>query len=190
MSATGTGGPASSQLPAIFGRRSQERYAVAQTIYAADELATLPPGACDTALGLGHPVRWAAPRPGETVLDLGCGGGIDTLLAARAVRDGGGVAVGLDPGPEMLRLAEGNARRSGLADVRWLQGHAEEIPLPDAAVDVVISNGVVNLLPDKDAAFAEVWRVPRPGGRMVMADMVLRADLPPDLMTDLALWAG
>lgn len=162
---------------------------VAATLYAPDELAQLPRGAVDLALGMGHPVRRAALRPGEVVLDLGCGGGIDTLLAARAVAPGG-KAIGLDLLPEMLEKAARHAREVGIANVEWLQGQMEAIPLPDASVDVVISNGVVNLSPRKSRAFAEMFRLLRPGGRVALADVIVDEDLPPEILVDPQAWAG
>ena len=149
----------------------------------------LPPGAISGALGVGNPVRAAKLRPGEVVLDLGCGGGIDTLLAARAVAPGGR-AIGLDMLAEMLEVAARNAAEANLTNVEWLRGDLEDIPLPDASVDVALSNGVVNLSPRKSRVFAEVHRVLRPGGRLVVADLVVDDDLPPEVITNPAAWPG
>lgn len=175
----------------------QERYreAVGQVstsaalIYAPDELAALPRGAVDQSLGVGHPVRFADLRPGEVVLDVGCGGGIDTLLAARAVAPTGR-AVGLDVLPEMLERAAANAREAGVANVEWVRGEMEQIPLPDASVDVIVCNGVVNLSPRKSRVFAEMFRVLRPGGRASIADIIVDEDLPPEILVDPQAWAG
>jgi arsenite methyltransferase len=161
---------------------------IAERLYDPEQLAALPPGAIVQALGVGNPVRAAGLRPGEIVLDLGCGGGIDTLLAARAVAPGR--AIGLDMLPEMLEAAARHAAEAGIANVEWQQGELEAIPLPDASVDVAISNGVVNLSPRKSRVFAEVHRVLRPGGRMVAADLVVDEDLPPEILTNPAAWAG
>lgn len=161
----------------------------AERIYDPDQLALLPPGAIAQALGVGNPVRAAGLTPGEVVLDLGCGGGIDTILAARAVAPGGR-ALGLDMLPEMLEAARANAAAAGVANVDWLRGEMEAIPLPEASVDVVISNGVVNLSPRKARVFAEVHRILRPGGRFVAPDIVVDEDLPPEILTNPAAWAG
>lgn len=162
---------------------------VATRLYNADELALLPAGAIAQALGVGNPVRAAKLRPAEVVIDLGCGGGIDTILAARAVGSTG-KAIGLDMLPEMLQVAAVNAAEVGVTNVEWLRGDIEAIPLPDGTVDVVISNGVVNLSPRKSRVFAEVHRVLRPGGRFVAADIVVDDDLPPEIFTNPAAWAG
>jgi arsenite methyltransferase len=170
---------------AVIGARTE----VAARLYDPEQLAQLPRGAIEQALGVGNPVRAAALRPGEVVLDLGSGGGIDTLLAARAVQPGG-EAIGLDILPEMLAVAARNAAAAGLTNVRWLQGQMEAIPLPDESVDVIVSNGVVNLSPRKSRVFAEMFRILRPGGRFSVADIVLDDDLPPQIATDPAAWAG
>lgn len=170
---------------AVIGRPTE----VASTLYAPDELAALPPPLVASSLGVGHPVRWAALTPGEVVLDLGSGGGIDTLLAARAVAPAG-KAIGLDTLPEMLELAAANAAEARVANVEWIRGELEAIPLPDASVDVAISNGVVNLSPRKGRALAEAFRVLRPGGRASLADIVVDEDLPPEVLVDPDAWAG
>lgn len=162
---------------------------VAARLYDPPELAGIPAGASDAALGVNHPLRFATPRPGEVVLDIGCGAGIDTLLAARAVGPQGR-AIGLDTLPEMVDLTRVHAARASLANVEVLRGEMERMPLPDASVDLVISNGVVNLSPRKARAFAEMFRVLRPGGRLALADIVLDEDLPPEVMTDPDAWAG
>ncbi len=172
-----------------YAQRATQTWQVAQTIYPQEELARLPQGAITAALGLDHPVQMANLQPGEVVLDLGCGGGIDTLLVAQAVGQAG-QAIGLDMTPQMLTLAQANANELGLTNTRFLNGKMEAIPLPDHSVDVVISNGVFNLAPDKDRVFAEVWRVLKPGGRMVVADMLLRGDLPEEIRSNPQLWSG
>jgi arsenite methyltransferase len=162
---------------------------VAGELYSGAELALVPDGATAASLGVGNPVRRAGLVAGETVLDLGCGAGIDTLLAARLVAPGGS-AIGLDTLPEMLALGEANANDGAITNVEWLRGELESIPLPDASVDVAISNGVLNLSPRKGRAMSEIFRVVRPGGRISLADIVLDEELPPEVMTDPDAWAG
>jgi arsenite methyltransferase len=162
---------------------------VAERLYDPEQLAHLSAGAIAQALGVGNPIRAAKLQPGEVVLDLGCGGGIDTILAAHAVHPGG-KAIGLDVLKEMLELASRNAAESGVTNIEWLRGEIEAISLPDASVDVVLSNGVVNLSPRKSRVFAEMFRVLRPGGRFVVADIVVDEDLPPEIFTNPAAWAG
>lgn len=162
---------------------------VAERLYDPEQLARLPRGAVEQALGVGNPVRAAGLQPGEVVLDVGCGGGIDTILAAHAVAPGGR-SIGLDMLPEMLEVAARHAAEAGVANVEWMLGEMEAIPLPEASVDVVLSNGVINLSPRKSRAFAEIYRVLRPGGRMVVADIVVDEDLPPEILTSAAAWAG
>jgi len=170
---------------AVIGAHST----VAERLYEPGQLALLPRGAIEQALGVGNPVRAAGLRPGEVVIDLGCGGGIDTILAARAVAPTG-KAIGLDMLPEMLEVAARNAAEAGVRNVEWLSGEMEAIPLPEGSVDVVISNGVLNLSPRKSRAFAEVFRILRPGGRMVVADIVVDEELPTEVLTRAAAWAG
>ncbi len=162
---------------------------VASRLYDPDELALVPAGAIAQALGVGNPVRAAKLRPEEIVIDLGCGGGIDTILAARAVAPGG-KAIGLDMLPEMLERARAHAAEVGVTNVEWLHGEMEAIPLPDETADVAISNGVVNLSPRKSRVFAEVYRILTPGGRFVVADILVDDDLPPEVFTNPAAWAG
>jgi arsenite methyltransferase len=169
----------------VLGRATE----VAGELYSTDELAFIPEGATAASLGVGNPVRRAGLVAGENVIDLGCGAGIDTLLAARLVSPGGR-AIGLDTLPEMLEQGQANAREGGITNVAWLRGELESIPLPDAGVDVAISNGVLNLSPRKGRAMAEIFRVLRPGGRISLADIVLDEELPPEVMTDPDAWAG
>ncbi len=162
---------------------------VAPTLYTPDELAGLPESAAAGALGVGNPVRFADLRAGEVVVDLGSGAGLDTLLAARAVAPGGR-AIGLDILPEMLERGAMHAREARLTNVEWLRGEIENIPLPDASVDVVVSNGVVNLSPRKSRVLFEAFRVLRRGGRISVADIIVEDDLPPEVIVDPQAWAG
>jgi len=162
---------------------------VADSVYTAEELAQLPAPVREMALGMGNPVRYADPGPGETVLDLGSGGGIDTLLAALRVRPTGR-AVGIDFTERMLDRARSHAAMMGLTNAEFVYGTMEEIPLPDASADVVISNGVINLSTKKSRVFAECFRVLRPGGRLVFADSVIDGCLPKEVLENEAAYAG
>lgn len=162
----------------------------AEQLYSAEELAEVPPGAVAWALGVGNPVRHADLAPGETVLDVGCGGGIDTILAARRVVPSGR-AVGLDLLDEMCERARGHAREAGVDGwSEFVRGEMENIPLPNDSVDVVVSNGVINLSPRKSRVLAEIRRVLKPGGRLCVADLTVNDELPPELQTNDAAWAG
>ena len=141
------------------------------------------------SLGCGNPTALAELTPGEDVLDLGSGGGLDVLLSARRVAPGG-MAYGLDMTPEMLELAERNRAEAGVENARFLQGSIEDVPLDDAMVDVVISNCVINLSPDKDAVLRESFRVLRPGGRFAVSDIVLLREIPDALRGVMSLWTG
>jgi SAM-dependent methyltransferase len=158
-------------------------------LYEAEELAVLPQAAVAASLGCGNPTALAELRPGMTVLDLGSGGGIDVLLSARRVAPGGR-AYGLDMTPEMVELARRNQAESGVENAEFLLGSIEAIPLPDASVDVIISNCVVNLSPDKPQVLGEAFRVLRPGGRLAISDIVLTTSLPPVLAGLVGLWTG
>ncbi len=157
--------------------------------YAADQLADLPDAAVLASLGCGNPTALAELRPGETVLDLGSGGGIDVLLSARRVGPTG-FAYGLDMTDEMLSLARKNAAERGVENVAFLKGQIEEIPLPDASVDVIISNCVINLSADKPRVLREAFRVLKPGGRFAVSDVVVQGELPNEIRRSLELWAG
>jgi SAM-dependent methyltransferase len=163
---------------------------VARRLYSDGELAELPSGAVDWALGVGNPVRYAMLGPGETALDVGSGGGIDTILAARQVGPEG-KAVGLDTLEEMCERGRRHAAEAGVESwTEFLRGEMEDIPLPDESVDVVLSNGVLNLSARKSRALAEIIRVLRPGGRICMADLTVEGDLPPEVANDQSAWAG
>jgi arsenite methyltransferase len=165
-------------------------WAMAQRFYSDEELAAVPSQAVAWALGVGNPVRHADLSEGEVVLDIGSGGGIDTVLAAQRVGPTGRVT-GLDMLPEMCERARAAAKEAGVgAWCHLREGVMEAIPLPDESVDLVISNGVVNLSPRKSRAFAEISRVLRPGGRMCVADLVVNDDLPPEVLSSGAAWAG
>ena len=141
------------------------------------------------SLGCGNPTALAELHPGEDVLDLGSGGGLDVLLSARRVAPGG-TAYGLDMTPEMLELARRNQAEAGIDNATFVQGTIEDVPLPDEAVDVIISNCVVNLSPDKDAVLRESFRVLRPAGRFAVSDIVLLRDIPDELRGVVRLWTG
>ena len=162
---------------------------ITSNLYGADQQGDVPAAALEASLGCGNPTALAELGPGETVLDLGSGGGIDVLLSARRVGPTGR-AYGLDMTDEMLALAEENKRRSGLANVEFLKGEIEHIPLPDNSVDVVISNCVINLSGDKDRVLREAFRVLRPGGRFAVSDVVVRGEVPPAIRRSMELWAG
>jgi arsenite methyltransferase len=162
---------------------------ITSNLYGADETAAIPEAALRASLGCGNPTALAALAPGEVVLDLGSGGGIDVLLSARRVGPAG-KAYGLDMTDEMLALARENQRQAGIENVEFLRGEIEAIPLPDATVDVVISNCVINLSGDKRRVLAEAFRVLRPGGRFAVSDVVVRGSLPAALRRNLELWVG
>jgi SAM-dependent methyltransferase len=162
---------------------------VSSNLYSETEAGGIPETALQASLGCGNPTALAELRQGETVLDLGSGGGIDVLLSARRVGPTG-MAYGLDMTDEMLALAEENKRRSGLTNVEFLRGEIESIPLPDNAVDVIISNCVINLSGDKDRVLREAHRVLKPGGRFAVSDVVVRGELPGEVRRSMELWVG
>ena len=166
-----------------------ENTGAATRFYSGEELADLPDTVTDISLGCGNPTAIAELQPGEVVLDLGSGGGIDCFLAARKVGSEGRV-IGLDMTPDMIRLARRNAKKMGMTNVEFRYGEMEEMPIPDESVDVIISNCVINLSPDKDAVFGEAYRVLRPGGRMSVSDIVVDGDLPQAIRSRLDAWAG
>lgn len=152
------------------------------------EIETLRVAVTESFCGVGKPLSLGQPESGQTVLDLGCGAGLDTLLAARRVGPQGKV-VGIDMTPEMVAKARRNADRLRLSNVEFLVGGAERLPLSDASMDLVISNGVFNLCPDKPGVLAEVFRVLRPGGRLQMADILLHEDVTPEEVAAKGSWS-
>ena len=162
---------------------------ITSNLYDASEEGEVPDAAIKASLGCGNPTALADLQSGETVLDLGSGGGIDVLLSARRVGPNG-KAYGLDMTDEMLALAEENKRKSGLTNVEFLKGEIENIPLPDNSVDVIISNCVINLSGDKDRVLKEAFRVLKPGGRFAVSDVVVRGQVPPEIKKSVELWAG
>jgi len=162
---------------------------ITSNLYDSTQASELPDAAVRASLGCGNPTALAELKPGETVLDLGSGGGIDVLLSARRVGPTG-KAYGLDMTDEMLALAETNKRTSNLSNVEFLKGDIEDIPLPDNSVDVIISNCVINLSGDKDRVLREAFRVLKPGGRFAVADVVVRGIVPADVRKSMELWVG
>ena len=162
---------------------------ITSDLYSEAQTAVLPAEAVLASLGCGNPTALAELHEGEVVLDLGSGGGIDVLLSARRVGPTG-KAYGLDMTDEMLALARENQRRAGVENVEFLKGDIEAIPLPDQAVDVIISNCVINLSADKRRVIAEAFRVLKPGGRFAVSDVVVRGDVPPEVRSSMELWVG
>ena len=162
---------------------------ITKDLYDADQARQIPEEALRASLGCGNPTALAELRPGETVLDLGSGGGIDVLLSAERVGPTG-KAYGLDMTDEMLTLAQENQRKSGVTNVEFLKGEIENIPLPDNSVDVIISNCVINLSADKSRVLQEAFRVLKPGGRFAVSDVVVRGDVPEEVRKNVLLWVG
>lgn len=166
-----------------------DKNAVTTDLYTNAELADVPKEAADVSLGCGNPTALAELAAGETVLDLGSGGGIDVILSARRVGPTG-KAYGLDMTDEMLEIARENQKKAGVDNAEFLKGEIENIPLPDGSADVIVSNCVINLSTDKRQAIAEAFRVLRPGGRLAVSDIVTRGELPESVRRDAELWAG
>ena len=162
---------------------------ITSNLYDPSQAGEIPEAAMLASLGCGNPTALAQLNSGETVLDLGSGGGIDVLLSARRVGPAG-KAYGLDMTDEMLALANENKRKSGIENVEFLKGEIEHIPLPDNSVDVIISNCVINLSTDKDRVLQEAFRVLKPGGRFAVSDVVTRGDIPPEVRKGVLLWVG
>jgi arsenite methyltransferase len=162
---------------------------ITSDLYESQQLQEIPEEALQASLGCGNPTALASLSPGETVLDLGSGGGIDVLLSAKRVAPTG-KAFGLDMTDQMLELARENQRKSGLTNVEFFKGDIENIPLPDHSVDVIISNCVINLAADKNRVLKEAFRVLRPGGRLAVSDVVVRGEVPGEIRRNIELWIG
>lgn len=188
---TGEGLPADccSKMSCCEGAASSSCDPITSDLYDETQKGGVPEKAVLASLGCGNPTALAELKAGETVLDLGSGGGIDVLLSAKRVGSAG-KAYGLDMTDEMLALAEENKRKSGLTNVEFLKGEIENIPLPDNSVDVIISNCVINLSGDKDKVFREALRVLKPGGRFAVSDVVVRGDVPAEVRKSMELWVG
>ena len=174
---------------ASYGKVGPGDGRVASRFYTSSELAGVPKATVRMALGVGNPARHADLRPGEDVVDLGSGGGIDCIIAASRVAPNGSV-IGVDFLPAMIERATAAALEAGTKNVRFMEGEIEALPLPDHTADVVISNGVINLSPRKVRVLSEAFRVLRPGGRLCIVDLVLDHDLPPEVATSPVGWAG
>jgi SAM-dependent methyltransferase len=189
VAATTAGGAASCCGPADCGCGGDPSGVITSGLYELGQTEGLPPDVLTASLGCGNPTALAELQSGETVLDLGSGGGIDVLLSATRVGPYG-VAYGLDMTDEMLALARKNQQEAGVTNATFLKGEIEAVPLPDASVDVIVSNCVINLSSDKSQVLAEAFRVLKPGGRLAVSDIVRRSEVPPDVQQDMELWAG
>ena len=188
---SGTGLPAEccSATSCCDGSAAASCDPITSSLYGEDEAGLIPEAALKVSLGCGNPTALTQLKAGETVLDLGSGGGIDVLLSARRVGPGGKV-YGLDMTDDMLALARENQHKAGLENVEFLQGEIEHIPLPDHSVDVIISNCVINLSGDKDQVLREAFRVLRPGGRFAVSDIVVHGEAPSEIRRNMELWVG
>ncbi len=188
---SGEGVPADccSAISCCSGSAASSCDPITSSLYGEGEGEQVPEAALRASLGCGNPTALAQLNEGETVLDLGSGGGIDVLLSARRVGPSGKV-YGLDMTDEMLALARDNQRQAGVENVEFLKGEIENIPLPDRAVDVIISNCVINLSGDKDRVLREAFRVLKPGGRFAVSDVVVRGEVPAEIRRNIELWVG
>jgi arsenite methyltransferase len=165
------------------------RILAAKLDYPEDDVGALPDAAVESFAGVGNPFAWGRLQPGETVLDLGSGAGFDAILAALQVGEDGAV-IGVDMTPAMTAKARGNAEQLGLNNVEIREGYLEELPVASESVDVIISNGVINLCLDKDVVLAETFRVLKPGGRLQISDIIVQREVPDSAKEDIALWTG